>query len=223
MFSYLGVVTLLYTEFPANFTPLYGIYGIAIGSATHRLASFLRARMPAVVAGALAAMLLVPFAWNTAQTMGSMSEIAFVTNSHAERDITRYLVDHPAPRSVPVTINLLAGGVVDALSGDTIHSIQAEEWLGPCERREAKDHLPDCLYDRFRAVLRTEAAAGAFRLILPVNYDLVHRPPELLTAQHTQFERAAHDEGLVFRLEQTFSTPKGTPAAQLFWIGPQGS
>ncbi|MEO7328933.1 MAG: hypothetical protein ABI193_10165 [Minicystis sp.] len=220
MLSYVAVVTLLYTEFPANYTPLHGVYGVALGCAAHRLAKLLRARVPRLAAVTLAALIFVPFAWNSVQTMRSVEEIPFVTNAHAERDLARYLVEHPEPRALPITINLLAGGVVDALTGQQVKSLQAHQWLGVCEAGEQRERTADCLYERWRALLQAEVSKSALRVIFPTNLALVRRPAGLEDVQRRQLERAAADLRLDLRLEHTFTTPGGAPAALLFWIGP---
>ena len=122
---YLGVVTLLYSEFPANYTPLHAVFGVSLGVAAYRLGAWLRPRLPLAAAAALVACIFLPFAWSSVETLGLVSELPFVANSHAERELTRYLVAHADPPAQTVTINLLAGGLVDAISRGRVRTLQA--------------------------------------------------------------------------------------------------
>ena len=223
MVTYLGVVTLLYTEFPANYTPLHAVYGIALGCAVDRLAGWLQAVIPPAPAVALASALLLPFAWSTVLSIRSFSEISFVTNSRAERDLVRYLESHPEPRSALVTVNLLLGGVLDALSRGRLESVQAHPWLGVCEHREMRSRTADCLYERWTTLLQSQPDVRVVRVVLPASLAFVHRPPSLLPLQVAQLARAARDAGLDLRLERTFTTPAGTPAARLYRLDRTGA
>ncbi len=50
---------------------------------------------------------------------------------------------------------------------------------------------------------------------MPTSLAFVSRPPQLLEAQRAGLEAAARELGLSLRLERTFYTPRGAPAAQL--------
>ncbi|MFO0761398.1 MAG: hypothetical protein U0359_33275 [Byssovorax sp.] len=219
MIAYVLVVTLLYTEFPANYTPLHAVYGIALGAAAHRLARALSPRTSPRAASALSLLVFVPFAWNTIETMRAVAEIPFVTNARAERDLSRYLAEHAEPRASTVSINLLAGGVVDALSGGRVETLQAHEWLRACESRAERDRAPACFRERFRALLDREARGGDVRVIFPTDLSLVRRPDGLDQVQRTALGEAARDLGLDLRVEETFFTPSGAPAILLFRAG----
>jgi hypothetical protein len=218
MLAYLAVVTLLYAEFPANYTPLHGVYGLALGCAAHRLAGWLQARRipPAAAALLAAAAVTGPFAASTVGSIRAFAEIPFVTNSRAERDLVRYLEAHPEPGSVTVTMNLLLGGVPDALSRGRVETVQAHRWFGVCERGESRADPAECLRGRWAALLRDRPGVRVTRVVVPASLAFVRRPPALLRAQVAQLERAARELGLALRLERTFSTPAGAPAARLY-------
>lgn len=219
MLSYVAVVTLLYTEFPANYTPLHAVYGLALGAAAHRLHRFAERRAPRrfarVIAGALAAAVFVPFAWNTAETLRAVGEIPFVTNSRAERDLARYLVEHPEPGTPIVTINLLAGGVIDALSEGAVRTVQAHEWLGACESPQQRERAAACYHERWRALIEAQAPSGALRIVFPTDLSVVRRRAGLEEVQRRELERAASDLHRAVQVERTFHTPGAVPAALL--------
>ena len=220
--SYVGVVTLLYTDFPANYTPLAAVYGIAIGATAHRLASWAataQRRRALVVAASIP--LFATFAWATADEGRDLSEVVFVTNQRAERDLARWLVTHQDGSRV-VSVNLLAGGVVDQLTGGRIQTLQLHAFLMPCEnsRQVAEATRDACMLERFRALLATESHAPSLRVIFPTSMSLVRRRDAIVQAQRTQLAAAAAERGLDLRLEQTFYTPRNVPAVSVYRVAP---
>lgn len=216
--TYLAVVTLLYAEFPANYTPLHAVYGVAIGCAVERLVTHLRGIVPTAARVALAAAVFAAFAGGTVRSLGALSEVVFVTNTRVERELTAYLVAHPEPRSATVTVNLLAGGVLDAISRGRLRTVQAHPWLNDCERIDRQTELAACLNARWTSLLQGLAGDGVIRVVLPASLAFVSRPPELLAAQRAQLDAAARALGMAVRLERTFYTPANVPAALLFRV-----
>lgn len=216
--TYLAVVTLLYAEFPANYTPLHAVFGVAVGCAVDRLDGWLRPRAPALVRAAVAVAALAVFALGTARSQGAMAEVAFVTNSHAERALVRHLVDHPEPDGVTVTVNLLSGGVLDAISRARVRTVQAHPWLGACEHRARGADASPCFHDRWTSLLTGLSGHGPVRVVMPASLAFVGRPPRVLAAQRAQLDLAARELGMSVRVERVFTTPAGVPAAVLLRV-----
>ncbi len=210
--TYLAVVALLYAEFPANYTPLHAVFGVATGSAVDRLVGLARHR---ALRPMLAVVALAPFAFGTVDSIRAFESVEFVTNSRVERDLAAHLIEHPEPGAETVTVNLLAGGVLDAISRGRLHTVQAHPWLGACEHDDGGADRATCLRARWTSLLRGLRSASAVRVVMPTSLAFVSRPPQLLEAQRAGLEAAARELGLSLRLERTFYTPRGAPAAQL--------
>lgn len=213
--TYLAVVALLYAEFPANYTPLHAVFGVATGCAVDRFVGPLHGRALRI---ALAALALAPFAFGTVDSIRAFESVEFVTNSRVERDLVAHLIAHPEPDAETVTVNLLAGGVPDAISRGRVHTVQAHPWLGACEHDDDGVGLATCLHARWTSLLRGLRDARTVRVVMPTSLAFVSRPPTLLEAQRAGLEAAARELGLSLRLERTFYTPRNAPAALLLRV-----
>lgn len=213
--AYLAVVSLLYVEFPANYTPLHAVFGVATGCAIERLVRHVGGRL---LRAALAVVALAPFAVGTVDSIRAFEAVEFVTNSRVERDLVAHLIAHPEARAETVTVNLLAGGVLDAISRGRVRTVQAHPWLGACEHDEGGGDRAACLRARWASLLRGFGGAAVVRVVMPTSLAFVSRSSALLDAQRAGLEAAARDLGMSLRLERTFYTPRNAPAAQLLRV-----
>jgi hypothetical protein len=221
LLAWLVAVGLLYVSFPVNFIPLHGVFGAALGATLGRAAGWAGRRLTPRITAALALAAVAPVAWATWRDLGISAEVGFVTNNAAQGALTRYLAARPEPPARPVTINLLAGGVVDRLSGGGVATVQAHRVFIACEHEPEGEAMDGCLRARWRAVLDDPSLRAGARVITSASGDVVHRPRAFVRAQLAQLAAAAGDLHREVRLERAFPAPGGQPAAELHLVGPR--
>ncbi len=211
--AYLVMVTLLYEDFPANFTPLHTIYALSIAVAVARLAERLsRGGAWPWAAVPIAILALGPFAWNVAQSERAFADARIPTNVRTELALVDYLLEHIEPGTVNVTVDSQLLGVVDSLSNGSVRTTQAESYLRACRPYKGNPDAQACLHERWQRLLPF-VGAGVIRVIMPESFAAWGSRHIDITPT---LERAAAAAGYTLSLERSFPAPHGAPGIVVY-------
>ena len=216
--SYAGMVMLLYESFPANFTPLHTVYSLSIAVALARLGERLaptgeRAWRLAPIA--LAA--LLPFAWDTVDTIRAVTETRLPTNTRTELAVVAYLVAQAEPSTVHLTVDSQLAGVVDSLSDGRVRTTQAESFLRSCNPYRDNPEAEGCVTGRWKKLLPS-LGSGAVRVIMPADF-------AAWGSRHIDMslplQRGADEAGYSLSLERSFPAGQGAPGIVVYRATPR--
>lgn len=211
--SYVLMVALLYEEFPANYTPLHAVFGVAVGVFAASAGRWVASRAGAWAALPVAVALIAPFGWSAAQTIDAARNFRLRTNVRTERALVAFLRARSSPGFTVLTVDARLAGVVDSISGGAVRTTQAHNYFQRCDPRARNANAQACLDLRWRALL---GASGApLRAVIPL--DATRWGSGQLSLEPSML-RAARALGRAVTLEATFDTAGGHPALALYRV-----
>lgn len=211
--SYVLMVALLYEEFPANYTPLHAVFGVAVGVFASRAGTRVASRAGAWAALPVALALIAPFGLSTAQSIDTARGFRLRTNVRTERALVAFLRARSTPEVTVLTVDARLAGVVDSISRGAVRTTQAHNYFQRCDPRARNAGAQACLDLRWRALL---GASGApLRAVIPL--DASRWGSGQLSLEPSML-RAARALGRVASREATFDTAGGLPALALYRI-----
>lgn len=217
----LGV--LLYKEPPYNFSPLHVGYGFVAGAAIVRLAALLPRQVHRGAGlAAVAVAVMAPLAATTIRTATAWADLDLPINVVAEQEAAAHL-QATAPDGPVYTREMMLGGVVDALTGGKVATVQAHPYFTSCvEAGRVPGVAEQCMESHWRALLRARFWEGPVHVLLPTDVQAFGRPfPGVeSTMEQDALARAARGLGRDLQLVRTFATPSGTPVLVHYRVSP---
>lgn len=203
---------------PANYAPLYVVFGLTLALGLGALAAALaRTGLRAfsspsrtVLVGATFCALLLGA--GTVQRVRSLGALPFSFNAHAERALTDYLLANPRPELKLHTTNYNLAGVPDSLGRGELVSRRLDRPLRCYRRDEAQ---AACLRKKWLMILQSPG-------IVPTR--LVLSDVDTLTDEHdgavlqAALESAASETGHVVTREAAFTNAEGRRALLLLQV-----